>query len=265
MRCCRTSRVSPNGDGGESMLRQRGHETAIAMEYEMWVMPTCEFLRLSEVRPHEALRAEQKIVRADDSMQEIFYLSHEWTSLQHPDHSTSQLHAFQRILLRMISGSLPETSPTFADAIRLPKNVKISSSQWKRLVTDSFVFMDFLSVRQVCDLLDFVTVVERVNYLSRLTQMPQKKDDVTCEQASRSIAAYIERSSFFFILCPTVQHHDHKGVTCDYGSWLQSSENRFELFSLLLSRNSRSPPIVRAQDATPKKDTFRSTQAQIRC
>ena len=63
-------------------------------------------------------------------------------------------------------------------------------------------------------------------------------------KAARSIAAYIERSSHFFALCPIVQF-DHAEVTCDYGSWLQRSGVRFELFTLLLSRRNRAPPIVR--------------------
>ena len=126
---------------------RRGHETAVSMEFGMWVMPTHEFLRLSEIRPHEELRDEGKLMRVDDSVKRIFYVSHEWTSLRHPDHSMSQLHTFQSILLRMISGALPETSPTFVDAIRLPPNIKITSSQWKGLVEDSFIWMDFISVR----------------------------------------------------------------------------------------------------------------------
>ena len=117
------------------------------MEYDMWVMPTHEFLRLSEMRPHEELRLEGKLKRVDESMHRLFYISHEWTSSSHPDHSTLRLRTFQTILLRMLIGALPETTPTFADSVRLPLNTKISSSMWRELVPDSFVWIDFVSVR----------------------------------------------------------------------------------------------------------------------
>ena len=128
-------------------MRRRGDTTAVPMEFGMFVMPTFEFLRLSELRSHEELMREGKLVRVDDSIQRIFYVSHEWTSLKHPDHSTSQLRTFQTVLLRMLRGVLPETAPTFVDAIRLPTTVNITSSQWQRLVKDSFVWLDFISVR----------------------------------------------------------------------------------------------------------------------
>ena len=76
-----------------------------------------------------------------------------------------------------------------------------------------------------------------------LEQMPRKGGNEH-EKANRSIAAYIERSSHFFALCPSVKSQDDDDVTCDYGSWLQNSGNRFELFALLLSRHDRPPPIV---------------------
>ena len=142
----RRSRVSPhhNGDGIASIMRQ--HPTAISMEFDMWVMATSDFLRLAELLPYEELAAEGKLVRVDNSMQHVFYLSHEWTSLRHPDHSMAQLHTFQTLLLRMLLGTVPETSPTFTDAIRLPKKTKITSAQWHELVKDSFVWVDFMSV-----------------------------------------------------------------------------------------------------------------------
>ena len=126
----------------------RRASTAVAMEYPMWVMPVSEFLRLSSLRPHEELRAEGKVVECDPSHTTVFYISHQWTSENHPDDSTTQLRAFQTLLLRMQRGELPETAPTFADAIRLPANVKVKRSEWKPLVFGSFIWMDYLSVRR---------------------------------------------------------------------------------------------------------------------
>ena len=147
LRRSQSSQIRPNeGDGDQTSTRRRGDTTAVSMDFDMYVMPTCEFLRLDEMRPHEELLRKGKLVRVDESMHQIFYVSHEWTSSQQPDHSMLQLHTFQSILLRMLRGVLPETAPTFADAIRLPKTA-ITSSQWQGLVNDSFVWLDFISVR----------------------------------------------------------------------------------------------------------------------
>jgi len=126
----------------------------------------------------------------------------------------------------MLRGALPETAPMFIDAVRLPKSVNITRWEWQGLVKDSFVWIDFIS-------------------------MPQTRGS-DYEKARRSIAAFVERSSHFFVLCPTVIRQDHDDMVCDYGSWLQNSENRFELFALLLSRRDRPPPIVvKGAEATP--------------
>ena len=70
--------------------------------------------------------------------------------------------------------------------------------------------------------------------------------------AIASIPAYIERSSHFFAIVPTVRHHDVHGVTCDYGSWLERGWCRLEMWALLLARFSNLPVIVvKGGEATP--------------
>ena len=127
--------------------RGRRASTAVAMEYPMWVMPVSELLRLSEMRPHEELREERKIVECDLSHTTVFYISHQWTSENHPDDSTTQLRALQTLMLRMQRGELPEAAPTFVDAVRLPPGVTINSKAWKTLVADAFIWLDYVSVR----------------------------------------------------------------------------------------------------------------------
>ena len=49
-----------------------------AVRYEMWLMPVSEFIHLSELRPHQELRATGKLVRFDASMRGVFFISHQW-------------------------------------------------------------------------------------------------------------------------------------------------------------------------------------------
>ena len=125
----------------------RSGETAIEMLYPMWLMPVHEFMTLSELRPHQELVAAGKLVKWDAAMKNVFFLSHQWTSFDRPDHSTTQLRTVQKALVRMLCGKLPKTAPQFEDAIRLPSKVKISPANWKELVPHTLIWLDFISVR----------------------------------------------------------------------------------------------------------------------
>ena len=127
----------------------RSGETAIEMLYPMWLMPAHEFMTLSELRPHQELVAAGKLVKWNAAMESVFFLSHQWTSFDRPDHSTKQLHTVQKALVRMLCGKLPTTAPQFADAIRLPSKVQISPADWKAIVPHTYVWMDFISVRSL--------------------------------------------------------------------------------------------------------------------
>ena len=124
----------------------RSGETAIAMQYEMWLMPVAELLKLSELKPHQELRAAGKLVRWDASMRGVFFLSHQWTAFTRPDHSMAQLRTVQRLLTRMLEGELPTTRPSFTDAARFTSKVKVTTREWQELAPHAFVWMDFISV-----------------------------------------------------------------------------------------------------------------------
>jgi hypothetical protein len=103
-------------------------------------------------------------------------------------------------------------------------------------------------------------------------------DDTTSDlmRAVASIPAYVERSSHFFAVVPTVKHADLDNVECDFGSWLQRgwvsvspmeqlthsvisyhtfvarSQCCVEMCALLLSRSKHMPVIVvKGGEATP--------------
>ena len=59
-----------------------------------------------------------------------------------------------------------------------------------------------------------------------------------------SIPAYIERSSHFFVLCPTVQHLDQPDTQCDLASWQGRGWCRVEQAALLLARFTVIPAII---------------------
>ena len=124
----------------------RSADTAITMQYPMWLIPVSELLKMSDLRPHQELLAAGKLARWDASMRGVFFFSHQWTSFTRPDHSTAQLRTMQRLLTRMIQGELPETVPSFIDTARFSSKVKVTTREWKQLAPHAFVWLDFMSV-----------------------------------------------------------------------------------------------------------------------
>ena len=108
----------------------------------MYIMHISEFLRLAELEPHQSLRDAGKLVKWAPHMKHVIFLSHQWTSFHHPDPSSEQLRVVQRVLLRMMAGDVPVTTPAFADAVYLPKGASISPKEWARIVPDAYIWME---------------------------------------------------------------------------------------------------------------------------
>ena len=96
--------------------RRNTEKTVIPMQTEMWVMTARDFIELSRLERHQTMREQEKLIRWDASMRHIFFVSHQWTSFDHPDHTQQQLRTFQSLLRRMMNGTCPETTPSLADA-----------------------------------------------------------------------------------------------------------------------------------------------------
>ena len=88
--------------------------TAVEMKYPMWLVPVSAFVKLTKLEPHQVMRHRGELVRWEPSMQTVFFLSHQWTSFEHPDHTMDQVRCFKRLLIRMMKGEVATTVPDFA-------------------------------------------------------------------------------------------------------------------------------------------------------
>ena len=79
-------------------------------EFEMWVLPLSELMKMPVFEPHEELRRAGRLVRWDPSMKVTWFLSHAWASFSHPDPSAEQLRAFKRLVVRMMAGKVGDTA-----------------------------------------------------------------------------------------------------------------------------------------------------------
>ena len=232
----------------------RGGKTVIKMQADMWVMPVHVFVSLKEVRPHQELRREGKLVRWNNSMRTVIFLSHQWTAFDEPDHTREQLRTVQRMIHRMVSGTCPDTAPTFADAaIFSSSRLRITSSQWQDSVRDAFICASTRRASRVrrrihrprphararapCAGLDYFSIPQIGSYFNGDVQSELVK-------AVNSIPAYIERSSHFFVVCPTVEHLNFPDELCNFGSWQARGWCRVEQCALLLARHNELPAIV---------------------
>merc|ERR1712185_92247 len=109
-------------------------ETVAEIQFEMWVMHISDFVALTSLPPHQELRAAGKLVPWNASMRTVFFLSHEWTSDTHPDHTLDQLNAIRTLLIRMFCGECPDIAPDFESAVQLPSDIKISTAELKDIV-----------------------------------------------------------------------------------------------------------------------------------
>ena len=122
--------------------------SGIEMQFPMWVMPIHKFLGLTELLPHQELRRSNMLVERDDSMETVIFVSHQWTSFDHPDHTGRQLLTLQRIFARMIMGQVPEVDAPFMDKAAFTGKVKVASREWKGILRNAYIWVDFAGVPQ---------------------------------------------------------------------------------------------------------------------
>ena len=87
--------------------------TAVEMKYPMWLVPVSAFVKLAKLEPHQVMRQRGELVMWEPSMKTVFFLSHQWTSFEHPDHTLDQMRCFKRLLIRMMKGEVANTVPDF--------------------------------------------------------------------------------------------------------------------------------------------------------
>lgn len=203
--------------------KARTNLTAFALEdhvkktFPMYVMPIATFLELETMRPYEELLAEGKIFEWDENAGPVFFLSHQWTSFDHPDHTGAQLATAKAVFQDIAKGKIADLFVTnkewedwslkdsiFArNGMELPYD-KLTPEQLAAEATGGNVWLDFACVPQAADAQD-----ARLN-------------------AIESIPHYIDAALTFMVLCPKIAHDDPARGSCDLHSWRQRGWCRLE-------------------------------------
>ena len=215
----RKSKVQPATD-----LRQaRAAETAASLEFEMYVMSVQHFISMSTLPNHQELVEAGKLVPWSSTMQCVMFVSQEWTSFEHPDHSHDQSRALKTLLIRMLRGQCPTTAPNLA-SVHLPSDVRVTAQEWQHLVSDAYIWIDYVSMPQLNG--------------SHTAEARSQR-----ERALQSMPAYVERCSHFLVVCPAVEHRERQ-VVCDLSSYFRSGQCRTQMMALMLARHSHVPAII---------------------
>ena len=129
-------------------VSQGTESSGIEMQFPMFVIPIHKLLGLSELLTHQELRRKNLLVERNASMETVIFVSHQWTSFDHPDHTGRQLRTLQRMFERMIRGKVPEVDAPFTDKAYLKGNVKIAPREWNGILRNAYIWIDFAGVPQ---------------------------------------------------------------------------------------------------------------------
>jgi len=220
---------------------------APGMLFPMWVLPMSEFLKIEgPPKSHTELIREGKLVQWAPGMYCIF-ISHQWLGKNHPDPEGKQVKAFQLALQSILNGKISVESGIIEQVTTFNKSVMDSDTLTR--MASGYVWFDWFSIPQISvrDTGDEPGGQNTKPITSR--SVPSEFDDVApggthkepstmsndMKNAVNSIPAYVEYCDEFFVVAPTLEHHD-TNLTCDLQSWLHRGWCRVELVCRKLSQ-----------------------------
>lgn len=193
------------------MVRGVSDATATEMLYPMHVVKVRDFLQMTEAEPHQALRARGVAAPYNSEAAAAIFVSHQWCGLRHPDPDFAQLRVLQDAIRRAAAGKLV-LSMDFLSRLAHGAKVTVKAADLCHVLA-MFIWYDYFSVPQPKD---------------PTAQGNQHMDQHQgLGRAVLSLAAYVECSTYFFVLAPPVLHQSN-GSIVDYRSWKSRGWCRLE-------------------------------------
>jgi len=186
--------------------------------FPMMVMNMSTFMGLKRMASYEDMIKDKLVFEWKPDMGKVFFLSHQWTSFDHPDPEGEQLEVVQGFLAKVGEGKIKSLFATKEEWLAF--HYKETSSMFKfEEVTEEDTEEEMASdVNGGYVWLDYASV-------------PQAMDEAAEEQRLRaidSIPFYVDHSTCFLAIVPTVEHKDLKGTYCTYNSWRERGWCRLE-------------------------------------
>ena len=225
-------------------------QSALTAEYPMHVVPFNEFMAMDHWTPHQHLKAQGKLRVFDESMRgRVFFVSHQWTSYNHPDKDCDQLQSLQHVLRRLAAGEM-SVKGNFVVEFGYGLKQGHTSAEWKAMLPDSYLWVDYMCMPQPLASLPEDSSGDNP-HAGQVSDHRQASDaavtaevSVLIEQlkaAVDSIPAYIENCAEMFVVVPSIKHADRAGCVCDFSTWRSRGWCRMEFVSTRLRATATSP------------------------
>ena len=166
-------------------LRTRRHSLDEAPSFPMYVLPVGTFLGLIALKDHDDLLRSGALIEFKYHLGNAVFVSHQWTSVEHPDPTFEQTRVLQEAIRNLLSGKSKASLQPNTELIcgrGAQKHVSPKALNRKPL----HLWYDFCC--------------------------RQSKGHARLRDAIDSIPAYIVRCRFFFILCPVLEHAEDKEI-----------------------------------------------------
>uniref|UniRef100_A0A7S2K310 Ankyrin repeat domain-containing protein n=1 Tax=Zooxanthella nutricula TaxID=1333877 RepID=A0A7S2K310_9DINO len=214
--CCDTS---SDDSEVETPRARRSPSFVCTMAFPMYVARTADVVLMTEVLPHQRLIADGVLTAFDPGSGVAAFVSHQWSSRDHPDPTFQQFKVMQDVCRCASEGTLRVENDLFT-SVQFGAAAPVQASDLSGFGGEFYLWYDFFAVPQ--------------------RKAGAARDELTdlnsdMRKAIASIPAYIERSRYFLVLAPEVEHADAPGRFLGYSSWKGRGWCRMERMTRVLS------------------------------
>lgn len=177
----------------------------------MYVIHAENLLQMEKMKPHQELRANGLLEEHDMSSEttQVTFVSHEWSSVDHPDPHGVQLGALKEMIVDLRDGNR-ELHYDLVSYLR-PQLCRPVSTKELKAISRGYFWIDYISIPQVCC----------------CSEAEKRQVQAEMRAAVMSLHTYVAHCSFFVILAP-IQYHE-SGRLMSRCSWKSRGWCQFEL------------------------------------
>ena len=213
MKSCRPRRTTSLECHADSLLENMSHIDVAEPLFPFYTVPLDTLLEMSDIEPHEELKAKGALVEFTAVMGHAAFISHQWAGHKHPDPELKQLRVLQDAL-HCIKSELSSIPLDVLSETWVPGAKSLSTKE----VTSRplFFWYDYFCIPQL-----------EPSTLLASGEVDRQRFGSSLALAISSIPNYIARCRFFFALCPTLEDAPQSQVLTPR-SWAQRGWCRTE-------------------------------------
>eukprot|EP00400_MALV-I_sp_L67-5_P000867 gene867-1135_t len=207
-------------------------------------------VRIDDLLQFEKLPNLDEIEKIDkfvipDENDKIIFVSHQWTSYTHPDHTGHQFSTLKAALRRLLNNDdiFPADSMAGQPGVPAKKN-------FGKVLKNSLIWFDWMSVPQIKARHSQGNISDERSPLPLDANEKEIKRLQLMLRAVNSVPAYIHQATILLVLCPVIAHGED-GSDCQLSSWQSRGWCRLEaIVSSLVNSSSKPKDMILVESAT---------------